>query len=129
MTSRRLITLDELLLSLAVILCALLAYFDQIRLMHRPMLMLFVGLIGSLLFSCLARVRLRLCHSEDYQRLNGATMVAALNRPENRRMLKCMWTLGFIRNEDRMLSGLMLLALLFQIVGYLGLILAFFGIT
>jgi hypothetical protein len=30
-----------------------------------------------------------------------------------------MWTLGFIRNEDRVLSGLMLLALLFQIVGYL----------
>jgi hypothetical protein len=119
MTSRRLITLDEMLLSLAVILCALLAYFDQIRSIHRPMLMLLVGFIGSLLFSCLARVRLRLCHGEDYQRLNGATMVAALNRPENRRMVKYMWTLGFIRNEDRVLSGLMLLALLFQIVGYL----------
>lgn len=56
-------------------------------------------------------------------------MVAALNRPENRRMLKYMWTLGFFRNDDRLLSGLMLLALLFQIVGYLGLILAFLGIT
>lgn len=129
MTSRRLLTLDELLLSLSFVLCALLAHFDQIRLIHRPMLMLLVGFIGCLLFSCLARVRLRLCHSEDYQRLNGATMVAALNRPENRRMLKYMWTLGFFRNDDRLLSGLMLLALLFQIVGYLGLILAFLGIT
>ena len=92
------------------------------------MLMLLVGMIGSLLCSCMARVRLRLCHSEDYQRLNGATMVAALNHPENRRMLGYMWTLGFLRNEDWVLSGLMVLALLFQMLGYLGLILAFFGI-
>lgn len=129
MISQRLITLDELLLSLAAFLCALLAYFDQISFMHRPMLMLLVGLIGSLLFSCLARVRLRLCHSEDYQRLNGATMVAALNRPENRRMLKYMWTLRFLSNGDSVLNGLMVLALLFQILGYLGVILAFFGVV
>lgn len=129
MNSRRLVTLDELLLAVAVVLCVLLAYFDQLRFTHRPMLMLLIGLIGSLLFACLARVRLRLCHNEDYQRLNGATMVAALNRPENRRMLKYMWTLGFIKNGDLLLSGLMVLALLFQVLGYLGLILAFFGVV
>ncbi len=43
-------------------------------------------------------------------------------------MLGYMWTLGFLRNEDWVLSGLMVLALLFQMLGYLGLILAFFGI-
>lgn len=129
MTSRRLVTLDELLLSLTAILWALLAYFDQIRFMHRPMLMLLVGMFGSLFISCLARVRLRVCHSEDYQRLNGATMVAALNRPENRRMIKYMWALGFLKNKDWVLSCLMVLALLFQMLGYIGLILAFFGIV
>jgi len=108
---------------------AITRYFDQNKVYTPPMLLLLVGLIGSLLFSCLARVRLRLFHNDDYQRLNGATMVAPLNRPENRQMLKYMWTFGFIRNEDRLLSSLMLLALLFQIVGYLGLLLAFFGIT
>ncbi|WP_438480083.1 hypothetical protein [Oleiharenicola lentus] len=127
MTSRRLFTLDEMVLSILFILCGLLVFFDQVAYIQHSGRMLLVGLLGSLFFASLARVRLRTRHHYDYQRLNGATMVAALNRPENRLMMKYMWTFAFVKNGDFLLSGLLMISLMFQVVGYLGLIFAFFG--
>lgn len=126
MRSRRYFTLDETFLVLLVILCALLGYFDQIRYVHWPARMLLIGLIGTLLCTCFARTWMRHRHYDEYARLNGATMIAPLNRPENRRMLGFIWTMGFLKCGDWKLNCLMLAALAFQVIGYIGIALAFF---
>ena len=126
MRSMRYFTVDEAFLIFLVILCALLGYFDQIRYIHRPALMVLAGMIGTLLCTSFARALMRRRHFDEYVCLNGATMIAPLNRPENRRMLGFIWTLKFFKYGDWTLNYSMPAALAFQIIGYAGFFLALF---
>jgi hypothetical protein len=125
MNTKRYFTLDELVLLLLLILVGLLWRFGIVASIHLSACMLMGGMIGALLCSCVARIRIRHCHPAEYSRLNGATLIAPLNRPENRQMLGFMWTFSFLKSGDWMLTILLITALLFQVCGYIGIALGF----